>query len=226
MSGHPMDNPIWHSLTTEQASFAVGTPYAIRYPADVAPFIAIERDGAQARGDALSIVGTGELVYFVGSAPADLGGWEVLSESRILQMMWDQGTTLPKDRAGIGELTAADVPAMIELTGLAFPGFFRQRTHTLGRYCGIRADGRLVSMAGERMRATGVQEISGVCTHPDHLGRGYASKLNACMIDAIRARDVQPFLHVSSNNQRAISLYRRLGFATRAELGLWHVRRC
>jgi predicted GNAT family acetyltransferase len=95
----------------------------------------------------------------------------------------------------------------------------------LGHYCGIREGGRLVSMAGERMRATGYQEISGVCTHPDYVGRGYSAKLNACMIDSISARGVQPFLHVSDNNERAKALYRRLGFVARRELGLWHVRR-
>ena len=225
MSGHPMDNPIWHSLATEQSSFAIGTQHAVRYHADIAPFIAIEHDGVQARDAALSLAQRGEAFYFVGTAPRDLTGWDVLSESRILQMMWDGTTPLPRDRTGIDELSAADGPAMVELTALAFPGFFRQRTYELGRYCGIHADRRLVSMAGERMCATGFQEISGVCTHPAFVGRGYSAKLNACMIDSIHARGVQPFLHVSSNNARAQALYRRLGFVTRAELGLWHVRR-
>jgi len=225
MRGHPMDNPVWHSLTTEQASFAIGTAHAVRYPTDVAPFVAIERDSAHARRDALSLFDAGEIVYFVGTAPNDLTGWDVLNEGRILQMTWQRTTALPNDRSGIAVLTADDADAMVELTALAFPGFFRRRTHELGHYLGIREHGQLVSMAGERMHATGFQEISGVCTHPAHTGRGYSARLNASLIDSICARDLQPFLHVSSHNERAQALYRRLGFVTRAELRLWHVRR-
>jgi predicted GNAT family acetyltransferase len=225
MSVHPMDNPVWHSLSSEQQPFAIGTQHALRYPADVAPFVAIAQDSASARNDALDLVAPSEPVYFVGTAPRDMAGWEVLKESRILQMMWDSATTLSRDRIGIEELTAADASAMVELTTLAFPGFFRSRTHELGRYCGIRDGNLLVSMAGERMRATGFQEISGVCTHPRFVGRGYSAKLNACMIESISARGVQPFLHVSSDNERAQSLYRRLGFVIRAQLELWHLRK-
>ena len=115
--------------------------------------------------------------------------------------------------------------AMVELTTLAFPGFFRQRTNELGHYVGIKDGAALVSMAGERMRATGFQEISGVCTHPQYVGRGFSAKLNAYMIDYIQARGIHPFLHVSSGNARAQSLYRHLGFVERAELPLWHLRR-
>ena len=225
MSVHPMDNPVWHSLSSEQRSFAIGTQHALRYPTDVAPFVAIAQSGVSAHNDALDLVAPGEAVYFVGTAPRDLVGWAVLKESRILQMMWDSSTALSLDRIGIEELTAADAPAMVELTSLAFPGFFCSRTHELGRYCGIRDGALLVSMAGERMRATGFQEISGVCTHPRYVGRGYSAKLNTCMIESIRARGAQPFLHVSSDNERAQSLYRRLGFVIRAELELWHLRK-
>jgi ribosomal protein S18 acetylase RimI-like enzyme len=225
MRAHPMDNPIWSSLTTEQCAFAIGDERARRYAASIAPFVGIPEDNDDSRVAAANLVAPGECVYFVGLGPSDLTGWDLLSDSYILQMMWDFATELPRDRTGIVELSAADAPAMVELTTLAFPGFFRERTVELGRYCGIKNGHQLLSMAGERMRATGFQEISGVCTHPDYIGRGYSAKLNACMIESICARGVQPFLHVSSNNTRAQSLYRRLGFQTRAELRLWHVRR-
>jgi ribosomal protein S18 acetylase RimI-like enzyme len=225
MRAHPMDNPVWHSLSTEQSSFAIGDEHALRYPGSIAPFLAIPEDNESSRAAATDLVSSGESVFFVGVAPHDLRGWELLSDSYILQMMWDFVTELPHDRSGIVDLSAVDAPAMVELTALAFPGFFRPRTIELGRYCGIRHGDQLISMAGERMRATGFQEISGVCTHPDHVGLGYSGKLNACMIDSICERGVHPFLHVSSNNTRAQSLYRRLGFQTRAELRLWHVRR-
>lgn len=225
MGAHPMDNPVWHSLTTEQRSFAIGTEDALRYPADIAPFVAVGADDERSRTAALDLVAPGEAMYFVGVAPNDLTGWELLSASHILQMMWDPSTPLSGDGRGIVTLTANDAPDMVALTTLAFPGFFRTRTYQLGRYIGIRDNGLLVSMAGERMRATGLQEISGVCTHPQHVGRGHSAKLNTAMIDSICARGMQPFLHVSSDNVRAQSLYRRLGFVTRAEIRLWYVRK-
>lgn len=225
MGVHPMDNPVWHSLTTEQRALAIGTDDAVRYPADIAPFVAVKNDGERGREAALALVEPGDSVFFVAMAPRNLDGWEILGQSRVLQMMWKPMAPLPSDRSDIVVLAAADASAMIELTTLAFPGFFRRRTHELGLYCGIRIDDALVSMAGERMRATGYQEISGVCTHPSHAGRGYSAKLNAYLIESIRARGVQPFLHVSSPNTRAIALYRRLGFIERTEVPMWHVRR-
>jgi ribosomal protein S18 acetylase RimI-like enzyme len=225
MGVHPLGNPVWYSLTTEQRSLAIGTDDALRYPGEIAPFVAVENDGERGRAAALELVAPGETVFFVAVAPRDLDGWEILGRSRVLQMMWNSMTTLPSDRSDIVALSAPDAPAMLELTALAFPGFFRRRTRELGHYCGIRVDGALVSMAGERMRATGHQEISGVCTHPNHTGRGYSAKLNAYMIESICARGVRPFLHVSSPNTRAIALYRRLGFVERIEMPMWHVRR-
>ena len=225
MVAHPMDNPIWHSLRTEQRSFAIGDEHAIRYPSAVAPFVAIEADTDGARKTAADLVAPGEAVYFISVAPAVLSDWDLLSEGTILQMMWNPEAALAIDRNGIVELSSEDAAAMVDLTGIAFPGFFRERTFQLGRYLGIKEGARLVSMAGERMRAAGFQEISGVCTHPDYTGRGYAAKLNARMIEMICERGVQPFLHVSSHNTRAHSLYRHLGFVERATLRLWHVKR-
>ena len=225
MGVHPLDNPVWYSLTTEQRSLAIGTDDALRYPGEIAPFIAVENDGERGRTAALELAASGEALFFVAVAPRNLDGWDILGHSRVLQMMWNPTTALPNDRSDIVALSAADAPAMLELTALAFPGFFRRRTRELGHYCGIRVDNALVSMAGERMRTTGYQEISAVCTHPSHAGRGYSAKLNAYMIESIRARGVQPFLHVSSPNTRAIALYRRLGFGERIEVPMWHVRR-
>jgi predicted GNAT family acetyltransferase len=113
------------------------------------------------------------------------------------------------------ELGDADSPEMIELTTLTKPGPFGKRTHELGTYLGIRHAGKLVAMAGERMKVPGWTEVSAVCTHPEHIGHGYARILMAEVMRRIRSRGEMPFLHVREDNLRAIELYQRLGFITR-----------
>jgi predicted GNAT family acetyltransferase len=120
-------------------------------------------------------------------------------------------------RPEIVELSATDSPEMRELTALTKPGPFGPRTHELGYYVGIRDGGKLVAMAGERMKVPGYTEVSAVCTHPDHLGKGYAATLMTEIMRSIRARGEKPFLHVRGDNSRAIAIYERLGFQKRWE---------
>jgi predicted GNAT family acetyltransferase len=115
-------------------------------------------------------------------------------------------------------LTQADAPEMLALTELTKPGPFGARTHEMGEYFGIRRAATLVAMAGERLRLPGYTEISAVCTHPGHLGRGYASALMEMLVERICSRGELPFLHVRSENVRAIQVYEHLGFRKRASL--------
>lgn len=108
---------------------------------------------------------------------------------------------------------------------LVYPEFFRRRTPELGRYLGVYQQGRLVAMAGERMRLDGYQEISAICTHPEFTGRGYAARLTTELVNASLQRGSIPFLHVGSHNTRARALYERLGFRERIDVGLWSVQR-
>jgi predicted GNAT family acetyltransferase len=133
-----------------------------------------------------------------------------------------QNASAPLSRSSsdpeIVELGAADVSEMMELTALTKPGPFNQRTHELGTYLGIRRDGKLVAMAGERLKIPGYTEVSAVCTHPEHTGHGYARILMTEVIERICSRGETPLLHVREDNLRAIELYQRLGFAQRVLL--------
>ncbi len=120
----------------------------------------------------------------------------------------------------VAELGVADVAEMMDLTALTKPGPFNRRTHELGTYLGIRRGGKLVAMAGERLKVPGHTEVSAVCTHPDHTGHGYARILMMEVMRRIRRRGETPFLHVREDNVRAIELYRRLAFETRAQVHL------
>ena len=73
----------------------------------------------------------------------------------------------PTGTADIVTLGADDVPDMMELTKLTNPGPFAARTHELGTFLGVKIDGRLVAMAGERMKPADYTEITAVCVHPN-----------------------------------------------------------
>lgn len=226
MTPDAMNNPIWAALTSAQSHFAIGGPLAKRYPADVAPFIAVSETSAAAARACAELVDPGEIVNIVSVTPKLDAGWELLATGNIVQMVWRLDAPVPdEDMSGIVPLSDADTPDMIELTSLVFPGYFRRRTPEMGEYFAIRQDGRFAAMSGERMKLHGYEEISAVCTHPDFTGRGYAARLINLIVAKQLKRDITPFLHVNETNTRARSLYTRLGFADRALLPLWLLKR-
>jgi predicted GNAT family acetyltransferase len=115
-------------------------------------------------------------------------------------------------------LTTDDVPEILDLVGRTQPGPFRKRTIEVGRYLGIRRDGGLVAMAGERLRVPGFTEISAICTDPAYQGQGLAARLTRAVAAGIRAEGDLPFLAVVATNTRAIRLYEHLGFTRRADV--------
>jgi predicted GNAT family acetyltransferase len=118
-----------------------------------------------------------------------------------------------------------DAGEMLALASLTEPGPFFARTHRLGGFVGVKQGGKLVAMAGERMKPPGYTEVSGVCTHPDYRGRGYAAGLMRVVGRAILARGDLPFLHVYASNTGAIALYHGLGFTLRRTMMMTVLRR-
>ncbi|HEY3481557.1 MAG TPA: GNAT family N-acetyltransferase, partial [Streptomyces sp.] len=98
------------------------------------------------------------------------------------------------------------------------PGPFGKRTVEMGRYLGIRRGGRLIAMAGERLRPPGWTEISAVCTDPGFQGQGLATRLVLAVSHGIAERGETPFLHATAENVSAIRLYEALGFRLRRRL--------
>ena len=224
MNAHVLDNPIWHALTTQHAGLAITADGVAKYPPAVAPFGAVAEATIRAADQLTSLITGGESIYLVGVAPPEPRGWLLKRCKPMLQMICN--ARVP-EVAGptVTPMTAAQCGHMLALTALVFPGFFRQRTLEMGDYLGIYHGARLVAMAGERMRLDGYQEMSAVCTHPDYTGRGYAQRLLALLCNAAFDRDFTPFLHVYSDNTRAIEVYRKLGFVERMSPPLWSLHK-
>lgn len=224
MTMHPLDNPVWASLHSDHAALASRAGKVVRYPSEIAPFVATGDRDATAGAQAQALVGEGELVCFVGPAPPLSAAWHVEQSVRIAQMTCATRLDVAAGPA-VTELSADRPGDMLALTALVYPHYFRAQTPRMGRYIGIYDGNRLAAMAGERMRFTGHQEISAVCTHPDYVGRGYAQRLVAILTNDILAAGRLAFLHVSHDNLGAKRLYERLGYAWRADVPLLVVTR-
>jgi ribosomal protein S18 acetylase RimI-like enzyme len=213
-----LDRPIWSALTTSQKHLAEGSPQARRYPMDMTPFADMVDMSAASFAALGELLSGSQVAALFTPEPVDVpAGFKVVLAETGEQMIGSPADSPLRD-AEIIKLGAADVPAMLALTELTKPGPFAARTHELGTFLGIRVGGELVAMTGERMKPGNFTEMTAVCVHPDHRGRGYAQALLAAVARQIEARGEIPFLHVFSNNASAIALYRRQGMRIRRRL--------
>ena len=217
MNLSPLDNPVWHALNSHHQHLAIRGEGAARYQPDFVGAVAIPENTNMGFNNLRGLVETNEVVGVVGgSLPEDLSGWEVLHIDQARQLIHED--LQPATRVDAVVLTADDVPEMLDLVNVAQPGPFTRRTIEMGQYLGLRQDGHLVAMAGERFHLTGFCEVSAVCTHPDYRGRGYAGALTTRVAEGILERQETPFLHVAPGNDRALRLYLKLGFRIRQEI--------
>jgi ribosomal protein S18 acetylase RimI-like enzyme len=211
---HPLDNPARAALTGPHAHFAQRRGNALRYPVDVSPFVALpdeptERDWL----DIAELAGPGAVVPFAGLSVPPPVDWKVVMRGDGVQMIDDGiGATFDQEAIRLGIDDVAEMVALVERTK---PGPFLVRTVELGTYLGIRRDGRLIAMAGERLHPPGWTEISAVCTDANYRGQGLATRLVLAVAAGIRERGETPFLHAAATNLNAIRLYESLGFRLR-----------
>ncbi|MCT9007440.1 GNAT family N-acetyltransferase [Streptomyces rhizosphaerihabitans] len=210
---HILDNAAWAALTGPHAHLAERVGRAARYPTDVAPFTALDApDDPRSWADLAELAGPGAVVA-VTAVEAVPEGWAVEQSGDGVQLLATALHSEPAPEAV--RLGPADVPEILDLIALTRPGPFLPRTVELGTYLGIREDGRLIALAGERLRPPGWTEISAVCTHPGHRGRGLATRLVRAVAAGIRERGDIPFLHAAADNTNAIRLYESIGFTLR-----------
>lgn len=214
---HPLDKPIWSALASRQKHFAQGGDLARAFPADVSPFAAA-RDNSREAADALAALVPADgdislLEVAPPEAPARIAATLLDGVQMVLGAFPVGGV-----KHEIAPLGDADAAEMLALALLTKPGPFRARTHTMGRFIGIRDQDRLVAMGGERLALDGFTEVTALCTHPDYRGRGYGEALLRAVGQRILDDGLRPFLHVYAANTGAIALYERMGFAIRARV--------
>ncbi|WP_436833055.1 GNAT family N-acetyltransferase [Parapedobacter sp. DT-150] len=223
---HPLDNPAWHALHSGNRSLAHGNGSIAYFWPDVSPFAAMQENTV----DNLHVLY--ESVPFDSRlavlSPAEImfpPQWNVVVRMNILQMVCTRPVQLSAISTGAIPLEDAHVPDMLALTKLTKPGPFAQHTIRFGHYEGIYDGGQLAAMAGQRLHPKPYAEISAVCTHPDHTGRGLATQLLMRQVHRIQSAGEIPFLHVKSDNTRAIRIYSELGFEKRATILIYFIKK-
>ncbi|MCW2931187.1 MAG: acetyltransferase [Actinomycetia bacterium] len=212
-----LDNPAWYALNGPQAGFAERKGQARRFQPDFCPFYGMPLEPTEEDwADVADLAGPGGLVTLAATWTPFPEGWELGWGGEGVQLVGgdEVGRDVPADREVI-RLGPDDVPEVLDLVERTRPGPFRPRTIELGTYLGVRREGALVALAGERLRLDGYTEVSAVCTDEAWRGHGFASRLTLAVAAGIRERGEIPFLHAVATNLNAIRLYEQLGFEFR-----------
>ncbi|MBS1656077.1 MAG: GNAT family N-acetyltransferase, partial [Bacteroidetes bacterium] len=214
-----LDNPIWEALNSRQAHFNTGNRQVSYFDPQVSPFLSMQYWKKEDEAALLQYMPASRNFFILIAKPFSLPAeMEIVYTTPIYQMVctrFKPGTQRPVDTI---PLTKEHVPEMISLTQLTKPGPFTERTIEFGHYRGVQEDGKLAAMAGERLKVKGFTEVSAICTHPDHAGKGYAAYLLEEAVQRIMAAGDIPFLHVRADNENAIALYKKRGFEIRADI--------
>ena len=226
-------DPIWAALSTSHQQLAQVFGRARRYPAAIAPFAAMDPTLGQSDGpragdtraleDLYQLLQPGEEIYLAGLNSHQLDELQAFSGLRAagaipcLQMIFPRQAPLPDIPGGnvVEPLSCDNAGEMLDLLAIAYPGFFKKETCRMGRYFGIR-DGnkRLIAMGGERLCLHPWREVSRLCSHPDHAGRGLGTAVLREILATHREEGSSSWLWVTESNTGATALYRRLGWQT------------
>lgn len=216
-----LDNPVWFSITEKHTQQAIDYGNIKIYHPDFTPFGAFinEEDTAKAI-EAYSKLAPS--FFMVGDKPKMPSSLKPAIKYVGLQMIIRHKINHPITE-NIIELNESHYNELMDLVDVAYPDFFKPKTNTLGRYFGIFKNEKLVAITGERMQTEHFTEISGVITHPDHVGNGYAKQLVTHTANTIFKDNKTPFLHVDQTNLGPINLYKKLGFKIRRKLEFWQI---
>jgi GNAT superfamily N-acetyltransferase len=207
-----LNNITWHTLSGAHASYSHGTAEARRYAPGFSPILGFADQERPSFESLVPFCATAEHFYCDGWSGIAPDGWQIDAESTMFKMVWEAPMPETDEMPEAIRLTPEHASQALHLATLTRPGPFGQRTIELGDYFGCFDRQSLIAMAGERLCAGALREISGVCTHPDFQGRGFARRLMLKLIRRQMQRGETPFLHVMRDNHHAHRLYERMGF--------------
>lgn len=208
-----LDNVIWNALTGDHASLAQGDALARRYDPDFTSLAGLVEPSDAAFESLLKVLNGRKIGVFLPEGQALPSPVQLYGCAPVAQMVCEK--LIACKPCSFVELTSEDVPQMVALAELTKPGPFANRTIEFGNFIGIKDGDRLVAMAGQRMKLEKMHEVSGVCTHPDYQGRGYARALVHEVAQRIFAHADTPFLHVRAENAAGVRSYEAIGFQIR-----------
>ena len=216
---HPLDNPAWHALTDRQAWQGERGERAARFQAEISPLAAVQACTKDAIDELAQLCGRDPVALLTDSRELPVHRFRLLRTNVVRQLVCE--AACEPIAVAANALGGADAADMVALVALTEPGPFAKRTVELGSYFGVREGRRLLAMAGERLKPPGWVEVSGVCTHPDGRGRGYALGLVSKVTNTILARGERAFLYVaigSPSEKTATRIYEQLGFRFRRQM--------
>jgi len=216
-----LDNPVWNSLSESHSDFAIDYNGTLFYDPDYCPFGGFtELESTKEASNQYSALA--ENFFIVGEKPEVSNALKIAKELVCLQMIIYNKIEQPIT-SKIVKLTEVHNDKLVHLVNLVQPGYFKDKTSSLGNYYGIFNDDQLIAVTGERMKMNDFTEVSAIITHPDHTGKGYAKQLITHVVNSIIEENKIPFLHVVETNIGAIKLYEKLGFVTRRKMSFWNI---
>ena len=216
---HALDNPAWSALITGNAHLSFGNERVRYFNPDVSPFVALRENTPENFEELFELLPHNRPVLLVSTAPVDIPPiWIVRKFIEGIQMVYDDGKDQPVATMELTPLTREHIPQMVALAKLTNPGPFERETINFGHYYGVFDNEKLVAMTGQRLHAYNYAEVSAVCTHRDYTGKGYAAQLLRYHVNRILTASNIPFLHVRTDNHRAIEVYNRMGFYKRCDV--------
>ena len=219
-------NPVYHSLLFNDSHLGFTHGNVLCFHEDVSPFVGFEEGYAEGFTDLYEVLPVGRtILYATTLSIAPPKPWQLLAAIEGLQFLFEGPASGEQLSFHPVSLTKEDVPQMMELAKLTKPGPFGPRTIEFGEYYGVFENGQLAAMTGQRLHVQDFTEISAVCTHPDHLGKGYATALVQYQVNLILRHNQIPFLHVRADNHRAIAVYERLGFVAQGAMNFYFLKK-
>lgn len=222
----PLHNPVYHALGSGDKHLGFAQGKARAFYEEVSPFAGFADDDPEGFDDLYELIPRRRYILFANSPKIEVPEkWKVIQHVEGIQMIFGGIAWSSTYSPDLVPLNTSHVDEMITLAELTKPGPFAKRTIEFGNYFGIFDEGKLVAMAGQRMHINNYTEVSAVCTHPDHVGRGYATRLVQHLVHLISENQQTPFLHVRADNHGAIRVYERLGFYTSRPMNFYFMKK-